>query len=217
MVVGSDGNEVNDAYFGVGKSDAAGETDFTSFTLHSSDAGTGTDLKASSLILQPGLGTGTGAGSKVAVNRAIQLTTGTTAQSAQNASVWCESKVLSNTTGQAQSLATIALPSNSSGAARVTVSVQCTNATEYASSITTSYQAFANKAGTIAVGTPQNGTEANGASTGATINCTVVPTWVTGTNVVDLKVTPVITGTASLTTGWVNLEVFGSGTAVTCN
>lgn len=180
-----------------------------------SRGGTDTNVAGGVLTLQPGSGTGTAA-SRITLNRGITKTSGATQQTYANAVSVCGSKTLSNTSATATALANVTVASGAMGAARATFNVQCTNGTEVASSTVTSYQSFANKAGTIAFGTATTLAEANAASTGATINCTVAPTWVASGNSVDVKVTPVITGSPTVTSGFINIETFGVGT-VTCN
>lgn len=176
---------------------------------------TGTDIIGCNLALGPGTGTGAGAGAAVSLQRTLITTTGTTAQTRTDAFTPCESKIISNTTGTPTVLANVVLASGSAGGARVTVAVTCTNGTEFAGSTVTSFQGFANKAGTITLGTATTQAEANGASTGGTLNCTVAPTWVANGNSVDIKVTPVITGAATTTTAFLNVENLGAG-AVVC-
>lgn len=181
-----------------------------------SRSGTDSNVAGGSLTIQPGPGTGTGAGTKVQVQRNLVTSTGSGAQATGPAETYCESKTLSNTTGTATAIANVAIAAGGGAGMKAVISVFCTNGTEHASSTVQTYQSAVNKAGTLTIGTATTQTESNAASTGATINCTVVPTWIAGTNSVDIKVTPVITGTATTTTAMIDVETFGAG-AVTCN
>lgn len=210
-VFGGASFQINDVYFARGATSTAA----TGWTLHGT-GGSGADNAGGDITIMAGLGTGTAAGSQVNLDRPLMRATSSTAQTSSNGYTVCESKTLSNTTGTATALATVAAASNSAGGFRITATVTCTNGTEFAASTTTSFQSYANKAGTISFGTATTQTEANGASTGATINCTVAPTWVANGNTVDIKVTPVITGSPTTTTGYINVENLGTG-AVTCN
>lgn len=181
------------------------------YILKAPDAITGSNVSGGDLNLNMGRGTGTATGTATILGRTLMQASGATAHTNAHAAAICESKTLSNTSATATALANVALASNSAGGARITATVTCTNGTEYAASTVTSYQSFANKAGTISFGTATTQTESNGASTGATINCTVAPSWVANGNSVDFKVTPVITGAATITTAYINVENLGPG------
>jgi hypothetical protein len=176
---------------------------------------TGANIVGGSLTLAPGAGTGSAAGSSVAVKRALMTGAGSGAQALASAITVCESKTLSNTTAQAQTVAIIDLASNSSGAGRATISVQCNDGTNFDSDIVTTYVGYVNKAASLTIGTPVTTASAAANNSGS---CTVAPTWIAGTNQILLKVTPVITTiTPTTTTGFYSVETFGtSSVAVAC-
>lgn len=186
------------------------------YVIKASDGITGTDKIGGNLTLSSGIGTGLGAGAKTALGRTIMgAATGTTAQTRVDGVASCESKTISNTTATATALANIALASNSSGAARVTVSVQCNDGTNFDSDLVTSYVAYVNKATVLTIGTPVTTASAAANNSGS---CTVVPTFVAnGTTSIDIKVTPAFTTIVpTTTTAFINVENLGPG-AVTCN
>lgn len=208
-VFGGAGFGYNDVWFGEGVVD----TSAVGWVLHGT-GGSGSDNAGGDISIQAGLGTGSSAGSQVNIDRALMRATGSTAQSAANAITACESKTLSNASATATAIATVALASNSSGAARITVSVQCNDGTNFDSDVVTSYVAFVNKATVVTVGTPVTTASAAANNSGS---CTVAPTWVANGNTIDIKVTPVITTIVPTTvTAYVNVENLGAG-AVTCN
>jgi hypothetical protein len=140
---------------------------------------------------------------------------GSGAQALASAITVCESKTLSNTTAQAQTIAIIDLASNSSGAGRATISVQCNDGTNFDSDLVTTYVGYVNKAASLTIGTPVTTASAAANNSGS---CTIAPTWIAGTNQILLKVTPVITTiTPTTTTGFYTVETFGpSAVAVAC-
>lgn len=181
-----------------------------------SRSGTDSNVAGGSLTIKPGAGTGTGAGAKVQDMRNIMAASGSGAQLVSPAFTSCESKTLSNTSATATAIVNIGLANNTSGAARATISVQCTDGTNFDSDIITSYVAYVNKAGTLTFGTPVTTASAAANNSGS---CTVAPTWVAnGTTSVDLKVTPVIgTIVPTTTLAMVNIETFGNNAgAVAC-
>lgn len=189
-------------------------------TLKGPDGITGTDKSGGSFTVLPGKGTGAGTGAQVNLGRNITLATGTTQQSQiPSAFTTCPSKILSNSTGTATAIVNITLPNNSAGAGRATISVQCSDGTNFDADLVTSYDSYVNKAGTLTIGTAvTTGTSAANNSG----SCTIAPTWVAnGTTSIDLKVTPVIsTISPTTTTTTVNFEnlggILGGGGVVTC-
>lgn len=185
----------------------------TAQTLKAHDGITGSNIAGANLTLASGRGTGNAAASSVHIQTPSMLATGTTAQTLVDRFVACESKTLSNTTATLTNIATVSVPSNSGGAARITVSVRCDDGTNFDSDLVTSYAAFVNKAGTLTIGTAVTTGTAAANNSGS---CTVAPTFTAGTNSVDINVTPVITTiTPTTTTAAVNIENFGTG-SVTC-
>lgn len=182
-------------------------------TLKAHDGITGSNIVGANLTLASGRGTGNAAASSVHLQVPAMLATGTTAQVLADRWVACESKTLSNTTATLTNIASVALASNSGGAARISVSVRCDDGTNFDSDMVTSYVAFVNKATVVTIGTPVTTVTAAANNSGS---CTVAPTFTAGTNSVDINVTPVIAViTPTTVTAAVNIENFGIG-AVTC-
>lgn len=179
----------------------------------SARAGTDTDVAGANATIQPGRGTGAAAGTQLNANRNIVTTTGSTAQASANAIVVCESKTLSNTSATAQTLATIALASNSAGGATAFITVTATDGTNFDSETQSLNVSFVNKAGTMTVSTPTvTASSAANNSGSATIGATVTA----AANVVSIKATPVFTTIVpTLVTSYIEIHNHGAG-AVTC-
>lgn len=183
-------------------------------TFKGPDGITGSNVIGGNFTVSSGIGTGNGAGAQTSLGRAIMTASGTSAQTRTQAVTACESKTLSNTTATATAIANVALASNSSGAVRITVSVQCTDGTNFDSDLVTSYVGYVNKAAAVTVGTPVTTASAAANNSGS---CTVAPTFVANGNSIDIKVTPAFTTIVpTTTTAFVNVENLGPG-AVTCN
>lgn len=177
-------------------------------------AGTNTDTAGAEGRLAPGAGTGTGAGAYASIRRNNMGTTGTVAQVQTPGYAVCETKTLSNTSATTTAIALLGLASNSAGAVRATISLRCSDGTNFDSDIITSYVAYVNKAGVVTIGTPVTTASAAANNSGS---CTVAPTFVANGNGVDIKVTPVFTTIVPTTvTAILNIENMTAG-AVTCN
>lgn len=174
---------------------------------------TGTDVAGGNVLVSPGTGTGAGAGAKGVVRRNLVLGTGTTTQSQADAFVSCESKILSNTSATATTLATIAVATTKGGGAQWTTTISA-ESTEVDAEIQTCNATWVNKAGTVTVSTPVcTATSAVGTSGSTTVGSTIVAS---GTNVL-IKATPVFTTIVPTTvTSFINISNNGHG-SVTCS
>ena len=185
-------------------------------TLKAHDGITGTDKIGANLTLASGTGTGAGAGAQLNLNRSLQLATGTTQQTSQNAYTVCETKILSNTSATTTTFATIGLPSNSGGGATVFLSLTATDGTNFDSETQSANLSFVNKATVMTVSTPTiTASSAANNSGSATIGFTA-----TGASpTISLKVTPVFTtivpGGSTGVTLYATILNHGPG-AVTC-
>lgn len=189
-------------------------TAYTHNMAGSSRGGTDTNVKGANATIQAGIGTGNAAGTQLVLNRNLMGATGTTAQSVANAFGVCESKILSNTSATLTTLATIGLASNSAGGASGTITVTCTDGTNFDSDTVSFNVSFVNKAGTITVGTA-----AVTASTAANNSgsCTVAPTFTAGASLLNINVTPVISTIVPTTvTGYLNISAANGAGAITC-
>lgn len=183
-------------------------------TLGVQNAITGTDLPgAAAFTLAAPLGTGAGAGSSIQLQRAQMTGTGTTAQTGVAAIVVCESKTLSNTSATAQTLANIALASNSAGGAAGFITVTATDGTNFDSETQSFNVSYVNKAGTGTVGTPAITTSSAANNSGS---ATIGMTATFSGGVLSIKTTPVFTTIVPTTvTAYLELQNHGAG-AVTC-
>jgi hypothetical protein len=123
-------------------------------TISVQNAITGSNLAGSTFTLDAPLGTGTGAGSAIRLNRALMQASGTTAQTSTNAFAVGQSKTLSNTSATAQTIATITLGSNAGGGCSGSFTLVATDGTNFDSETQSFNVSFVNKAGAVTVGTP---------------------------------------------------------------
>jgi hypothetical protein len=182
------------------------------FTLgESSRGGTDSNVAGASGTLKPGIGTGLGAGTKLCIQRDIMGATGSVAQSTIDGYCVGPSKTLSNTSATAQSLVNISVPSNSAGGVFGTITVTCTDGTNFDSETQSFNTSFVNKATVLTVTAPviTATTAANNSG-----SCTAGITAVAGTNSVDIKVTPVFTTIVpTIVTSYIEIANHGTGNA----
>lgn len=180
------------------------------FTVgESSRGGTDSNVAGASGTIKPGIGTGLGAGTKFCIQRNLMGATGSTAQSTIDGYCVGPSKTLSNTSATAQSLANISVPSNSAGGVFGTITVTCTDGTNFDSETQSFNVSYVNKATVLTVGTPAITTSTAANNSGS---CTAGITAVAGTNSIDIKVTPVLTTIVPTTvTSYIELMNHGTG------
>lgn len=182
------------------------------FTLgESSRGGTDSNVAGASGTIKPGIGTGTGAGTKLCIQRNIMGASGSTAQSTIDGYCVGPSKTLSNTSATAQSLVNISVPSNSAGGVEGTITITCTDGTNFDAETQSFNTSFVNKAGTLTVTAPVITATSAANNSGS---CTAGITAVAGTNSVDIKVTPVLTTIVPTTvTSYIAIRNNGTGNA----
>lgn len=174
-----------------------------------SRGGTDSNVAGASGTLKPGIGTGLGAGTKLCIQRDIMGATGSTAQNTIDGYCVGPSKTLSNTSATAQSLANISVPSNSAGGVFGTITVTCTDGTNFDSETQSFNVSYVNKATVLTVGTPAITTSTAANNSGS---CTAGITAVAGTNSVDIKVTPAFTTIVpTIVTSYIELANHGTG------
>jgi hypothetical protein len=175
---------------------------------------TGSNIAGASLTLEGGIGTGTGVGGSVLLNRDIVKATGTTAQTYAPAFVVCPTKTLSNTTATAQAVATITTTSVSGGGLTFFYTVTASNGTLVDADTGSVNVSWNNAAGTVAatMGTINNSVQSNGSGTTA-----ATPTVTVATNVVSIKVTPAFgTIVPTTVTGYYSFLLATVGDTVAC-
>lgn len=171
------------------------------------DGITGTDIKGAALTLAPGKGTGAGISGSVILNRDLVLATGTTAQSYGPAWVSCPTKILSNSTGTAQVIATITTTATTGGAVKMFYTTVANNGTLQDTDSGEIGIGWNNNAGTVAAAASAvyGQTDSDASGTLAT-----APTVTVATNVVSIKFTPAWTTIVPTTvTGFATFEVNG--------
>lgn len=180
----------------------------------SSRGGTDTNVAGANGTLKPGVGTGTGAGNKLAIQRNLMGATGTTAQTVADAIVAGQSKTLSNTSATTTALASISVPSNSGGGCSGFITVVASDGTNFDSETQSFNVSYVNKATVITIGTPVITASTAASNSGST---TIGITATAGTNAVNINVTPVFT-TIVPTTVTSYIEIINHGTGnVTIN
>jgi hypothetical protein len=181
-----------------------------------SRSGTDTNVAGGSFTISSADATGNAAGTKLQWLRDLMGASGTAAQVKAPAETICASKTLSNTSATATALVNIGLANNTAGATRYTVTIICSDGTNFDSDIQSCTSSYVNKAGTITNTTPVCTTSVPANNSGS---CTIASTVVAnGTTSMDIKVTPVIgTIVPTTVTGLINVETFGNNAgAVTC-
>lgn len=173
-----------------GKAAGAAPVSYTINIGESSRGGTDSNVAGGNGTIRPGIGTGTGLASKLALQRNLVGTTGTVAQTQSDAFAIGQSKTLSNTSATAQTVATITLGSNAGGGCAGTFTLVATDGTNFDSETQFFTVSYVNKATVVTVGTPAitASTAANNSGS-ATLGITAVAN---GNNI-DIKVTPVFT------------------------
>lgn len=156
-------------------------------TLKAHDGITGTDIKGASLILAPGVGTGAAASNPLTLNRVNTLATGTTAQTYSPAVITCQTKILSNTSATAQTIATITTTTTTGGSATVDYTVVANNGTLQDVDGGLVKVAWGNNAGTVTATMTAVAVQADADASGT---LAATPTVTNATNVVSIKLTP---------------------------
>lgn len=175
--------------------------------------GSGTNIVGGSISVGPGAPTGNAAGTQYSINRALMGASGSTAQTMQNAVTVCESKTLSNTSATTTSLATVALPSNSAGGVDGSITVTCSDGTNFDSETQHFDQSYVNKAGAFTFGTAAITTSTAANNSGS---CTIGATFTSGSSLININVTPVYTTIVPTTvTAFIEIHNHGTG-AVAC-
>lgn len=156
-------------------------------TIKAHDGITGTDILGASLTLAPGKGTGAAVSGSVIVNRDLVKATGTTAQTYGQGIVVAPSKILSNTSATAQTVATINTTTLSAGGVTFYYNVAATSGTAADADTGSVHISWNNVGGTVAAtaGTIMNSVQSNSSGTLA-----ATPTVTVATNVVSIKLTP---------------------------
>jgi len=151
----------------------------------------GTNQVGGNLTIIPGAGTGTGAGTKTALQRNLITTNGSAAHAQQDGFIICESRTMSNTTATAVIMAQVATSSNTGGSLTIFYGTTAGDGTNFDSDSASMNVAWVNKAGTVttAVGTLSSIAQASNsgsvASTAtapavaANVNLTLAPAYVT--------------------------------------
>jgi hypothetical protein len=110
----------------------------------------GTNQVGGSISVIPGAGTGTGAGTKTALQRNLVTTTGSAAQAQQDGIIVCESKTMSNTTATGVIMAQVATSSNTGGSLTIFYGTTASDGTNIDSDSSSMNVAWKNHAGTAA-------------------------------------------------------------------
>lgn len=178
------------------------------------DGITGSNILGASLSLKPGLGTGSAVSGVVDVYRDLTKSSGTTAQTYGQAWVACPSKILSNTSATAQTVATITTTTTTGGTVVMDYSVVANNGTLQDIDAGTTKTSWGNNAGTVAATMSavygQSDQDASG-------TLAATPTATVATNVVSIKLTPTwVTIVPTTVTAFINFQVFGQDSVV-CN
>lgn len=176
-------------------------------TLKAADGITGTDVIGSGLTLAPGIGTGAGVSQPVTIKRDLVGATGTTAQTQGPAYVACPTKILSNSSATAQTLATITTTSTTGGSVKMFFTTVANNGTLQDTDAGEIVIGWNNNAGTVAVAASaiygQMDSDASG-------TLATTPTVTAATNVVSIKFTPTwVTIVPTTVTGFATFEVNG--------
>lgn len=175
---------------------------------------TGSNIAGASLTLEGGIGTGTGVGGSVIVNRPIVKASGTTVQTYAPSLVVCPSKTLSNTSAQAQTIATITTTTTTGGTVTMDYgNVACSGSTCDTDSgiVKVSWN---NNAGTVAAAMTAVVGQSDSDATGT---LAATPTATVATNVVSIKLTPTwVTIVPTSVTSYAIFTVHSSADTVVC-
>jgi hypothetical protein len=175
---------------------------------------TGTDTIGGALKHASGLGTGAGVSHPYEIDRQITKATGTTTQTFAPAVIVCPSKILSNTSAQAQAIATITTTTTTGGSVTYDYTVIANNGTLQDVDGGMVKVSWNNNANTVAAAmtavTLQSDSDASG-----TLAST--PTATVATNVVTIKLTPTwVTIVPTSVTALAIFHVFSVGDTVAC-
>ena len=178
--------------------------------LKAHDGITGTDIAGASLTVGPGKGTGAAVSGSMILNRNLVGATGTTAQTQAPSYVACPTKILSNTSATAQTIATITTTSTTGGSVKMFYTVVANNGTLQDTDAGEIVIGWNNNAGTVAVAASavygQMDSDASG-------TLAATPTVTAATNVVSIKQTPTwVTIVPTTVTSFATFEVNGVNT-----
>lgn len=156
-------------------------------TFKAHDGITGSDILGAKLTLASGLGTGAAVSGPLTINRQLVKASGSTAQTYGQGFVVAPSKILSNTSATAQTVATISTTTLSSGGVTFHYCVSATSGTAADADTGSIHISWNNVGGTVAAtaGTIINSVQSNSSGTLA-----ATPTVTVATNVVSIKLTP---------------------------
>jgi len=174
------------------------------------DGITGTDKTGGAVAVNPGKGTGAAVGTCTSIGRNLTGATGTTAQTQAMAYCACPTKILSNTSATAQTMATITTTSTTGGSVKMFFTVVANNGTLQDTDAGEIVVGWNNNAGTVAVAASavygQMDSDASG-------TLATTPTVTAATNVVSVKFTPTwVTIVPTTVTGFATFEVNGVNT-----
>jgi hypothetical protein len=183
------------------------------YVIHGGE-GAGTNIVGAALGLSPGMGTGNAASLPLTLFRQIEKATGTGVQTAAPAVVVCKSKILSNTSATAQTIATITTTTTTAGAVTVDYTVVANNGTLQDTDSGMVKVAWNNNAGTVAAAMTAVVLQADSDASGT---LAATPTATVATNVVSIKVTPTwVTIVPTTVTSFATFTVASSGDTVVC-
>lgn len=183
-------------------------------TLKAHDGITGTDIAGARLTLAPGLGTGAAVSNPLTLNRVVTRATGTTAQTYSPAFVSCPTKILSNTSATAQTIATITTTSTTGGNVTVDYTTVANNGTLQNTDSGLVKVSWNNNAGTVAAAMTAVALQSDSDASGT---LATTPTATVATNVVSIRFTPTwVTIVPTTVTGWATFTLHTSGDTVAC-
>ena len=178
------------------------------------DGITGTDKTGGSLTLAPGKGTGAGVSGALILNRVNTRATGTTAQTYSPAVVACPTKILSNTSATAQTIATITTTSTTGGNVTMDYTTVANNGTLQDTDSGMVKVSWNNNAGTVAATMSAVALQSDQDASGT---LATTPTATVATNVISIKFTPTWgTIVPTTVTGWALFHLATSGDTVVC-
>lgn len=173
----------------------------------------GTNQVGGNFTVLPGAGTGTGAGTKTALQRNLVTTTGSSAQAQQDGFIICESKTMSNTTATLTTMAQIATSSNTGGSATIFYGTTASDGTNLDSDSASMNVAWVNKAGTVTTAVGTLSSIAQASNSGSVASTATAPA--VGVNV-NLSLAPAYTTLVPTTvTSYMTIVNHGPAT-ITC-
>lgn len=176
-------------------------------TLKAHDGITGTDIAGASLTAAPGKGTGGAVSGSFIAMRNLVGATGTTPQTQAPAYIACPTKILSNSSATAQTMATITTTSTTGGSVKMFFTTVANNGTLQDTDAGEIVIGWNNNAGTVvaAASAVYGQMDSDASGTLAT-----TPTVTFATNVVSIKFTPTwVTIVPTTVTGFATFEVNG--------